>query len=155
MDEIASAIAAAVEEQAATTTEIAQNIQQVAQGSQETMDAMSEVKTAADDTGKVADQVLAASRDLMSRSGYPEQKRRRLHGRHQGGLRVRKGRTTKVGLLEQYLFRFALRREGQRTGTNVLPHIPPKSGRVIISQKIARMAAKAGQPSQNQVRISW
>ncbi len=68
MDEIASTIAAAVEEQTATTGEIAQNVQQVSIGTQETMTAMGEVKIATEDTGRVANEVQIAAKDLMSRS---------------------------------------------------------------------------------------
>ncbi len=68
MDEITSAISAAVEEQTATTGEIAQNVQQVSMGTQETMTAMGEVKIATEDTGRVADEVQKAAKDLMSRS---------------------------------------------------------------------------------------
>ena len=68
MDEIASAIAAAVEEQTATTGEIAQNVQQVSMGTQETMTAMGEVKVATEDTGRVAHEVQKAAKDLMTRS---------------------------------------------------------------------------------------
>ena len=68
IDEISSAIAAAVEEQTVTTSEISQNVMQVADGTRETMEAMGEVRIATDDTGKVADKVLAASKDLMGRS---------------------------------------------------------------------------------------
>ncbi len=68
MDEIATAISAAVEEQTAATGEIAQNVQQVSMGTQETMTAMGEVKVATEDTGRVADEVQQAAKDLMSRS---------------------------------------------------------------------------------------
>ncbi|MDA7948516.1 MAG: methyl-accepting chemotaxis protein [Hyphomicrobiaceae bacterium] len=68
LDEIASAIAAAVEEQTATTGEITKSVQQVAQGTHETTEAMSEVRTATESTGQVAGSVQEAAKDLMSRS---------------------------------------------------------------------------------------
>ncbi len=68
IDEIATAIAAAIEEQATTTGEIASNVQQAALGTQETTEAMAEVKSATDDTRRVADKVLTAAEDLSSQS---------------------------------------------------------------------------------------
>lgn len=68
MQEVSSTIASAVEEQTVTTSEIAENVMQVAQGTRETTDAMGEVRLATEDTSKVADTVLNASKDLSSRS---------------------------------------------------------------------------------------
>ena len=68
IDEIASAIAAAIEEQATTTGEISHNVQQAAQGTQETTEAMTQVKAATDDTRQVTGQVLSAAGDLTSHS---------------------------------------------------------------------------------------
>ena len=68
LDEIASAIAAAVEEQTATTGEITKSVQQVAQGTNETTQAMTEVRSATESTGQVAGTVQSAAKDLMSRS---------------------------------------------------------------------------------------
>ncbi len=68
LDEIASAIAAAVEEQTATTGEITKSVQQVAEGTNETTQAMTEVRSATESTGEVAGTVQSAAKDLMSRS---------------------------------------------------------------------------------------
>ncbi len=68
IDEIATAIAAAIEEQATTTGEISTNVQQAALGTQETTEAMAEVKGATDETRRVAEKVLTAAEDLSSQS---------------------------------------------------------------------------------------
>jgi methyl-accepting chemotaxis protein len=64
MNEIATVIAAAVEEQGAATQDIAMNIQEVARGTAEMSSNIANVNHAADETGAAANQVLAAADDL-------------------------------------------------------------------------------------------
>jgi methyl-accepting chemotaxis protein len=64
MNEIATVIAAAVEEQGAATQDIAMNIQEVARGTAEVSANVATVNEAADQTGHAAHQVLAAADDL-------------------------------------------------------------------------------------------
>jgi methyl-accepting chemotaxis protein len=64
MNEIATVIAAAVEEQGAATQDIAKNIQEVARGTAEVSVNIATVNEAADQTGAAATQVLAAADDL-------------------------------------------------------------------------------------------
>ena len=64
MSEIATVIAAAVEEQGAATQDIAMNIQEVARGTAEVSSNVATVNEAADQTGAAATQVLAAADDL-------------------------------------------------------------------------------------------
>jgi methyl-accepting chemotaxis protein len=64
MNEITTAIAAAVEEQGAATQDIAMNIQEVARGTAEVSSNIQTVNEAADQTGEAAQQVLAAADDL-------------------------------------------------------------------------------------------
>lgn len=61
LDEVALVIAAAVEEQSATTREIAQNIQQVSLAGQQATSAMMKVVGVSEDAGVVSQQVLAAA----------------------------------------------------------------------------------------------
>ena len=68
INEIASSIAAAVEEQGAATQEIARNVEQAASGTQEVTANIQGVRTVADETGQGADQVLVASGDLSKQS---------------------------------------------------------------------------------------
>ncbi len=65
---ISSAIAAAVEQQAAATKEIARNVEQAATGTQEVTTNISGVNEAANDTGSAASQVLASARELAGQS---------------------------------------------------------------------------------------
>ena len=69
VDEISSAIAAAVEEQQAATSEIARNVQEAASGTQEVTQNISGVTQSASETGQAADQVLALAGDLTRQSG--------------------------------------------------------------------------------------
>ena len=69
IDEIASAIAAAVEEQGAATQEIARNVEQAAAGTTEVTSNITGVNTAADETGQAANQVLEAVGVLSMQSG--------------------------------------------------------------------------------------
>jgi methyl-accepting chemotaxis protein len=68
ISEIASAIAAAIEQQNATTGEITRNVQQAALGTQEVSSNVGEVNDAAGETGVAASQVLGASEGLGRQS---------------------------------------------------------------------------------------
>jgi methyl-accepting chemotaxis protein len=64
INEIATTIASAVEEQGAATQEIARNVQQAAAGTQEVSSNISGVTQAAGETGAAANQMLSASGEL-------------------------------------------------------------------------------------------
>jgi methyl-accepting chemotaxis protein len=64
MNEIATAIAAAVEEQGAATRDISHNIQLVAQGTNGVAANIAGVNEAAQETGTAAEQVITAADDL-------------------------------------------------------------------------------------------
>lgn len=66
ISEMASAIAAAVEEQAAATNEIARNVEQAATGTHEVSTNIILVTQAANDTGQVSSEVLAAAGQLSN-----------------------------------------------------------------------------------------
>jgi methyl-accepting chemotaxis protein len=66
--EIASAIAAAVEQQGAATGEISSNVQEAARGTQQVDDNITQVSAGANETGAAAGQVLSAARDLTQQS---------------------------------------------------------------------------------------
>jgi len=68
INEIAAAIASAVEEQGAATQEIARNVQQAAAGTNEVSSNITGVTKAASDTGAAAGQVLSASGELSRQS---------------------------------------------------------------------------------------
>jgi methyl-accepting chemotaxis protein len=68
MSEIASAIAAAVEEQGAATQEIARNVQRAAQGTQQVSANIADVQHGASRTGSESSQVLSAARSLSGES---------------------------------------------------------------------------------------
>jgi methyl-accepting chemotaxis protein len=68
LDEIAAAIAAAVEEQGAATQEIARNVEQAAAGTQEVTSNIAGVSQAADETGQASSQVLEAANGLTDQS---------------------------------------------------------------------------------------
>ncbi len=68
LNEIASAIAAAVQEQGAATQEIARNVQQAAVGTTEVNQNIGSVSEAAAETGKSASEVLSASDELARQS---------------------------------------------------------------------------------------
>ncbi|HET7887978.1 MAG TPA: methyl-accepting chemotaxis protein, partial [Bradyrhizobium sp.] len=68
MNEIAAAIASAVEEQGSATQEIARNVQQAALGTNEISSNVQGVQQAAADTGAAAHQVLGASTELSRQS---------------------------------------------------------------------------------------
>ena len=68
INQIATAIAAAVEEQGASTQEIARNVQQAAAGTDEVSANIGEVMQAAANTGIAANEVLGAVRELTEQS---------------------------------------------------------------------------------------
>ncbi len=68
VNEIASAIAAAVEEQGAATSEIARNVEQAAAGTNEVSSNIVQVTEAAGEGGKAATEVLGAAGELSSQS---------------------------------------------------------------------------------------
>ncbi|MBV8535887.1 MAG: cache domain-containing protein [Alphaproteobacteria bacterium] len=68
INEIASAIAAAVHEQSAATQEIAGNVQQVAQGTRDISSNITNVTAAAGETGKASSQMLTSTAELSSRA---------------------------------------------------------------------------------------
>ena len=68
VNEIATTIASAVEEQSAATQEIARNVQQAAKGTQEVSANIVGVTQAANETGTAASQVLSSAKDLSKQS---------------------------------------------------------------------------------------
>jgi methyl-accepting chemotaxis protein len=68
INEIATTIASAVEQQGATTQEIARNVQQAAAGTNELSFNITGVSKAASDTGTAATLVLDAAGDLSKQS---------------------------------------------------------------------------------------
>jgi len=68
INEIASAIASAVQEQSAATQEIASNVQQAAKGTAEITNNITGVDRAATETGSAASQVLSSSGDLSQQA---------------------------------------------------------------------------------------
>jgi methyl-accepting chemotaxis protein len=64
MDEIASTIAAAVEEQGAATVEIARNVQEAAQGTSDVASNATGLRQTAASTGEAASQILVAAKSL-------------------------------------------------------------------------------------------
>ncbi|PWC34576.1 chemotaxis protein [Azospirillum sp. TSO35-2] len=66
INEVATSIASAVEEQGAATREISRNVQQAAQGTQTVADSIDSVNQSASQSGKVAYEVLASVRQLSS-----------------------------------------------------------------------------------------
>jgi methyl-accepting chemotaxis protein len=68
VNEIAAAIAAAVEEQSTATQDIARNVQEAARGTQEVTDNISGVSQGTEETGKAANQVLETSSDLAEQA---------------------------------------------------------------------------------------
>lgn len=69
MNEVSSAIAAAVEEQGAATSEIATNVEAAAKGTQEASSDMAEVVQSAEQNGKAATDILGAAEALSSQAG--------------------------------------------------------------------------------------
>jgi methyl-accepting chemotaxis protein len=68
MSEIASTIAAAVEEQGAATQEISRNVQQAAQGTQQVSSNITDVQRGASETGSASSQVFSAAQSLSGES---------------------------------------------------------------------------------------
>src|SRR4051794_4098579 len=68
MSEIASAIAAAVEEQGAATQEISRNVQLAARGTQQVSANIVDVERSATQTGSSSSQVLSAAKSLSTES---------------------------------------------------------------------------------------
>ncbi|WP_028136745.1 methyl-accepting chemotaxis protein [Bradyrhizobium japonicum] len=68
IDQIGTAIAAAIEEQGSATKEIARSVQEAARGTQEVNSNISGVQRAADDTGAAAREVLVAAEQLSTQS---------------------------------------------------------------------------------------
>ena len=68
IDQIGTAIAAAIEEQGSATKEIARSVQEAARGTQEVNTNISGVQRAADDTGSAAREVLGAAEQLSTQS---------------------------------------------------------------------------------------
>jgi methyl-accepting chemotaxis protein len=68
MSEIASTIAAAVEQQGAATKEISRNIQHAAQGTQQVSSNITDVQHGATETGSASSQVHSAAKSLSSES---------------------------------------------------------------------------------------
>jgi methyl-accepting chemotaxis protein len=68
LSEIASTIAAAVEEQGAATHEISRNVQQAAQGTEQVSSNITDVQRGAAETGSASSQVLSAAKSLSSDS---------------------------------------------------------------------------------------
>ncbi|MFL9828181.1 methyl-accepting chemotaxis protein [Rhodoplanes sp. SY1] len=66
--EIASSIAAAIEEQGAATSEIARNVQQAARGTEEVARNIGNVEVGAGETGSASAQVLSAAQSLAGES---------------------------------------------------------------------------------------
>jgi methyl-accepting chemotaxis protein len=70
ISEIASTIAAAVEEQGAATQEIARNVQQAAQGTAQVATNITDVNRGANETGTASAQVLSSAQSLSTESGH-------------------------------------------------------------------------------------
>jgi methyl-accepting chemotaxis protein len=68
IDQIGTAIAAAIEEQGSATKEIARSVQEAARGTQEVNSNISGVQRAADETGAASNHVLGAAEQLSSQS---------------------------------------------------------------------------------------
>ena len=64
VNDIATTISSAVEEQGVSTQEIARNVQQAAQGTQDVNSNIENVSQAASETGAAAGQVLNASQEM-------------------------------------------------------------------------------------------
>ena len=68
IDQIGTAIAAAIEQQGSATKEISRSVSEAARGTQEVNSNITGVQKAADDTGAAANQVLGAAEQLSSQS---------------------------------------------------------------------------------------
>lgn len=74
INQVASSIAVAVTEQSAATQGISENVQQVAQGTEHASHGIAIVTNATGETGRAADQVLNASRELAEQSQLMREK---------------------------------------------------------------------------------
>ena len=70
MSEIAGTIAAAVEEQGATTKEISRNVAEAARGTSEVASSITDVSRGASETGTASSQVLTSAKSLSSESRH-------------------------------------------------------------------------------------
>nr|WP_132257363.1 methyl-accepting chemotaxis protein [Methylobacterium segetis] len=68
MADIATQVAAAMEEQGAATREIARNVQEAARGTEQVTGSIGDVRKGAGETGSAATQVLGAARELATHS---------------------------------------------------------------------------------------
>jgi methyl-accepting chemotaxis protein len=68
VNEITTAVAAAVEEQGSATAEIARNVQEAARGTQDVSSNIGGISHAASDTGETAGRLLASAKDLSRQS---------------------------------------------------------------------------------------
>ena len=68
IDQIGTAIAAAIEEQGSATKEISRSVQEAARGTQEVNSNITGVQRATDDTGTAANQVMGAAEQLSAQS---------------------------------------------------------------------------------------
>ena len=84
IDQIAAAVAAAVDQQSAATDEIARNVQQAAAGTHEVSAAIGGVTSAAEETGSAATLVLRSAEDL----GHEAERLRGEIGRFLAGVRT-------------------------------------------------------------------
>ena len=73
VSEISGAIAAAVEQQGATTQEISRNVTEAAKGTSEVATSIVDVSNGASDTGSASSQVLSSAKALSSESRYLSQ----------------------------------------------------------------------------------
>jgi methyl-accepting chemotaxis protein len=69
VSEMAGEIAAAVEQQGATTQEISRNVQQAARGSSDVASNIADVNRSAEDTGSASAKVLGSAQQLLKRTG--------------------------------------------------------------------------------------
>ena len=86
---IAAAIAAAVEQQGATTKEIARNVQQAAAGAQEVTRNIASVKESSTASGAAAGTSPLRRQRALETGREPHQRGQQLHRRGQGGLILR------------------------------------------------------------------
>jgi methyl-accepting chemotaxis protein len=69
IDDCATAVAAAVEEQSAATAEISQNVAGAADGTRQVVFSLGEVAGAADETARTAESVLTAAQAVEAAAG--------------------------------------------------------------------------------------
>ena len=69
INDIASAISTAVEQQGSATGEISRNVQEAAKGTQQVDDNITQVSRGADETGTAAGEVLSAAQEMTQQSG--------------------------------------------------------------------------------------